>query len=385
MENTLSSRSRVTRAGVSLTALCLSLSPALAQKATPPSAPSPAPGKEETITLSPFTVAAETDRGYQALNTLSGTRLSSKLEDLGASITVVTKQQMEDLALLDINDVFRYEASTEGTDNFTTFNRNRSGGVNDQVQSDPQRSNRVRGITQAGQSVGGANTAWGNFSSNSNVPFDPYNIAAIEISRGPNSNLFGLGQAAGTVSVVPSQANPNRQVYNADLRFDSYGGHRESLNINTPLLPKKLALRVAAVNEAKGFVRKPSSERIHREFATVLYRPFQHTTIRASAERYHNAYRRPNTITARDTTAEWIAAGSPTWNPTTQMVTLANGTRLGPFAADTVSAPVPGVAGVNATVSTLPLGLIGGYNGFYAHPTVYVDGNAIRDFSVMKS
>ena len=73
--------------------------------------------------------------------TLSGTRLNSKLEDLGASITVVTKQQMLDTAVLDINDVFRYEASTEGTDNFTTFNRNRSGGVNDQVQSNPQQSN----------------------------------------------------------------------------------------------------------------------------------------------------------------------------------------------------------------------------------------------------
>ncbi len=335
--------------------------------------------------LSPFQVASDADKGYQALNTLSGTRLNSKLEDLGASITVVTKQQMEDMALLDINDVFRYEASTEGTDNFTTFNRNRSGGVNDQVQSDPQRSNRVRGITQAGQSVGGANTAWGNFSSNSNIPFDPYNIAAIEISRGPNSNLFGLGQAAGTVSVVPSQANPNRQVYNADLRFDSYGGHRESLNINTPLLPGKLGLRVATVNEAKGYIRKPSSERIDRQFATVLYRPFKNTVIRASAERYHDAYRRPNSITARDTTAEWNAAGRPTWDPTTQMVTLANGNRSGPFAADTVSAPVPGVAGVNATVSTLPLGLIGGYNGFYAHPTVYVDGNSIREFNVMKS
>ncbi|MCX6950571.1 MAG: TonB-dependent receptor plug domain-containing protein, partial [Verrucomicrobia bacterium] len=244
-----------------------------------------APIAEETIVLSPFQVSSDSDRGYQALNTLSGTRLNSKLEDLGASISVVTKQQMADLGQLDINDVFRYEASTEGTDNFTTFNRNRSGGVNDQVQSDPQQANRVRGITAAGQSAGGANTAWGNFTSNSKIPFDPYNIAAVEISRGPNSNLFGLGAAAGTVSVVPSQANPDRRSYSADLRFDSYGGHRESLNINTPLLPGKLALRVATVEESKGFIRKPSSERIDRQFATVLYRPFKNTMIRASAER----------------------------------------------------------------------------------------------------
>ena len=339
---------------------------------------------DEVVELSPFTVISD-DHGYQASNTLSGTRLNSKLEDLGASITVVTKQQMQDLASLDINDVFRYEASTEGTDNFTTFNRNRSGGVNDQIQSDPQRSNRVRGITQAGQSVGGANTAWGNFSSNSNIPFDPYNIAAIEISRGPNSNLFGLGQAAGTVSIVPTQANVDRRSYTADLRFDSYGGHRESLNINTPLWPGKLALRVAAVTEGKGFVRKPSSERIQREFATVLARPFKNTTFRASAERYVDKYRRPNTITPRDTTAEWKAAGSPTWDPTTQLVTLANGTQSGPFAADTTTVAIPGVAGVTTAPYAVPAGLIGGYNGFYAHPTVIVDNNAIQGFTITKT
>ncbi len=104
----------------------------LAAQTAPAPKPVTAPGtgpalSEETVMLSPFQVASDADKGYQALNTLSGTRLNSKLEDLGASITVVTKQQMLDTAVLDINDVFRYEASTEGTDNFTTFNRNRSG------------------------------------------------------------------------------------------------------------------------------------------------------------------------------------------------------------------------------------------------------------------
>jgi outer membrane receptor protein involved in Fe transport len=326
------------------------------------------PKKEEIVVISPFSVVAD-DRGYQALNTLSGTRLNSKLEDLGASITVVTKQQMLDTAVLDINDVFRYEASTEGTDNFTTFNRNRSGGVNDQVQSNPQQANRIRGVSTAGQNAGGANTAFGNFTSNNSIPFDLYNVAAIEISRGPNSNLFGLGAASGTVNVVPTEANPERFSFNTTLRGDSWGGHRESFNINQPILRGKLALRVAAVNESKGFTRKPSSERIDRQFGTILARPFKSTTIKATVERYHNDYRRPNSITARDTSAEWKASGSPTWDPLTQTVTLANGTRTSAITNDTL----------------LPAGLVGGYNGFYAHPTVYIDNNAITDFTVMKT
>jgi outer membrane receptor protein involved in Fe transport len=323
----------------------------------------------ETVVLSPFEVDASADRGYQAFNTLSGTRLNSKLEDLGASITVVTKQQMTDLGLLDINDVFRYEASTEGTDNFTTFVRNRTGGVGDQVQSDPQQANRIRGLGSAGTSGLGVNTAFGNFATNNAIPFDPYNIAAVEVSRGPNSNLFGLGAAAGTVNVVPTQANVDRRSYSADLRVDSFGGHRTSVNINTPLIPGKLALRLAGVNEHKGFVRKPSYERIHREFATVLARPFKNTTIRATAEHYHNDNRRPNSITPRDTTTEWKAGGSPTWDPTTQIVTFADGSKAGPFPSD----------------STLPAGLIGGYNGFYARPTVFWDDDEIQFFTVTKT
>ncbi|MBC7366674.1 MAG: TonB-dependent receptor plug domain-containing protein, partial [Undibacterium sp.] len=342
------------------------------------------PKKEEPIVLSPFSVVSD-DRGYQAMNTLSGTRLNSKLEDLGASITVVTKQQMLDTAVLDINDVFRYEASTEGTDNFTTFNRNRSGGINDQVASNPQQSNRIRGVSTSGQTAGGANTSFGNFESNNNIPFDLYNVDAIEVSRGPNSNLFGLGAASGTVNVVPNQANPDRQTFGATLRYDDRGGHRESLNLNQPLISGKLALRLAAVNEAKGFTRKPSSEKIKREYVTILARPFKNTMIRAAYERYENDYRRPNAITPRDTTTEWKAAGSPTWDPITQQATLANGTVTGPFAADSINVAIPGVAGPTAQVWQLPLGLIGGYNGFYAHPAVYVENNVVQFFSVQKT
>ena len=79
-----------------------------------------------------FQVAADTDRGYQALNTLSGTRLNSKLEDLGASITVITKQQLEDTNSRDLNDVFLYEANTEGSRNYTPIEVNRSG-IKDRV------------------------------------------------------------------------------------------------------------------------------------------------------------------------------------------------------------------------------------------------------------
>ncbi len=324
------------------------------------------PSSGEVVQLSPFQVAADADRGYQALNTLSGTRLNSKLEDLGSSITVVTMQQMVDTAVSDLNDVLLYEASTEGTGNFTQFTPNRNGGVGDNVASDPARANRIRGVGSAGTSGSGVNLAFGNKAINSKIPVDLYNIDAIEISRGPNSNLFGLGASAGTVNLVPSQANLTRATSSVSLRFDDWGGHRESLNISRPIIPGKLAARVAAVHESKGFTRKPSSERIDRIYATVTAQPFKNTTARVSFEKYDNFYRRPNSLTPRDTAVEWRAAGGPTWDPTTQIVTLGNGQRVGPF--------------TQAQDATLPIGLMGGGN-LSGKTMAFIENNAVQFFT----
>jgi len=45
--------------------------------------------------------------------------MNTNLADLGASVSVVTKQQFEDTASTDINDIFRYEVNTEGSLTYT--------------------------------------------------------------------------------------------------------------------------------------------------------------------------------------------------------------------------------------------------------------------------
>ena len=51
---------------------------------------------EEIYTLSPFAVSAAEETGYYATSTLAGTRLKTELGDLPNSITVATKEFMED-------------------------------------------------------------------------------------------------------------------------------------------------------------------------------------------------------------------------------------------------------------------------------------------------
>ncbi len=209
-----------------------------------------------TVTLSPFEVT-ESNTGYLATNTMSGTRLNTKLEDLGSSISVVTKQQMMDFAMLDINDVFAYEAGAESADSYTDFDVNRKGYITDKVMTDRQSSNRLRGI-------GAANVSRSGFAVSGRVPVDPIDIDAIEISRGPNSNLFGLGEGSGTVNMVAASANLNRAITTTQVRFDSIDGWRTSFDLNRPLIRGKLAARVSGVYQHDEDPQKPSGMNTRR-------------------------------------------------------------------------------------------------------------------------
>lgn len=315
---------------------------------------------DEAIVLSPFVVDSSADRGYYAANTLSGTRLNTKLEDLGASITVVTKQQMEDFALLDINDVFLYEANTEGTGNFTDFSIDRNGNVSENVSTDPNRANRIRGI-------GSPNRARNNFRTSGRMPIDPINTDALEISRGPNSSIFGLGTPAGTVNTIAATGNVSRDFNSVQFRVDSVGGTRGSIDVNRVLIPNKLAVRASMVLQADEFERKPSFSRTKRYNAMVQYRPFKFTTLRASWERYDNKARRPNAILPRDGVTYWLESGRPTWDPTTWTVTRNGVKTVVPFNSNQGRETTALGAGLNSPGTTV-----------YARGNLFIDDAGIQ-------
>jgi hypothetical protein len=300
----------------------------------------PKKGEEETLELSPFRVTTERDSGYYAENTLAGSRLNSNIGDLAAAITIVTKQQLEDTASLDINDVFRFEAGTEGSSSYTPVVTDRGTAKdtvagytlgNDGGTTTNAQSNRVRGL--------GAPDAGMNFySSNSRVPFDSYNTQSIEINRGPNSMLFGLGSPAGIVNQSTAQAAFNRNTNTVQLRTDHNGSQRASLAINRSLIEDKLAIYVAALYDNRQFERKPSYDVYRRQYGALSFRPFKNTMIRGFAENYRNAANRPNFQTPRDFVTPWLQAGRPVYDSSTRMITvLDTGVVKGPYTASAAS------------------------------------------------
>jgi len=283
---------------------------------------------EQAVVLSPFEVK-EDGKGYFATNTMSGTRLSTKLEDLASSISVVSKEQMADLAMLNINDIFAYTPGTEGTGTFTDFSVDRNGSPIDNSERDPNSANRIRG-------VGAANISLGNYETSGRVPVDPLTIDAVEISRGPNSSVFGIGSPAGTLNMVPASAQLTRNLAQVQLRADSFDGFRSSLDVNRVLRPGQLALRVSGAYQHDGYVRKPSGTDTTRLNGMVKFRPFKPTTLSAGYSYYNSHGNRPNATMPLDAVSGWKAAGSPTWDPVTTTAHL-NGAAI-PFTGALVPA-----------------------------------------------
>ena len=336
---------------VALLAACAALgfTPASAQSVPEPEK-KPDAAKETAIVLTPFTVNTSKDKGYFAENTLAGSRLNTNLSDLAASITVVTKQQMDDTASLDINDVFKYEASTEGSGSYTPSIVDRgtakdsiagySFGNNGDSSTNAQ-ANRVRGLAAPDAAIN-------NFPTNNRIPFDSYNTQSVEITRGPNSLLFGLGTPAGIVNQTSAQAALNRDNNQVVMRTDQYGSFRTSLTMNRSVIKDKLAVYGAFLYNDQQFQRKPSRDLTRRQYGAVTFKPFAKTVLRGFAENYENHANRPNSLTPRDFVTPWFASGRPAYDPTTRMITVLDTNRVvGPYVSN-INSP-----GYNAAVNTV--------------------------------
>ncbi|HVW20351.1 MAG TPA: TonB-dependent receptor plug domain-containing protein [Opitutaceae bacterium] len=303
----------------------------------PPPARQAAPAAETVVKLSPFEVNSSQDQGYFTANTLAGTRLNTNIGDLAGSITVVTKEQLEDTNSYDINDVMRFEANTEGASTYTPVtgtNATERGNVTDLLSGAggnilSGQVNAYGNASTAGQrvrGVGSPDNEEDNFFALSRIPFDAYNTQSVEVDRGPNSIIFGSGSPAGIVNQSRAEAVLDKFGGEARVAVSSWGGFRESLNLNVPLLHDTLALYAAQLYDSKGFEQKPSSNLTRRQYVALTANPFKthKTKIKLSFENYSNYANNPDTITPADYVTPWLASGRPVWNPITETVTYLN-------------------------------------------------------------
>jgi outer membrane receptor protein involved in Fe transport len=274
-----------------------------------------APGDENVVVLSPFVVTAEDQEGYHATSTLAGSRIKTELKDVAASITVLTKEFLNDISAADINDVLAYTATGEGARDFTS-SRNSLGRPTDDIAENPFSSNRLRGLSQA-ESLRDYFYTINNW-----IGFDTYNLDEVTISRGPNSALAGLGSPAGVINYSPQIANFSRERSSVSFRFGSFGDVRATVNSNVVATEDVLAFRLAAVVANRGFKQKPSHNKDRRLYFTTTYKPWERTTIRASYEIAKVKANNPNSLTPEDGITQWLELGSPVYDSSVTGATI---------------------------------------------------------------
>lgn len=71
----------------------------------------------KAIVLSVFEVNSDKETGYSALSTMTGTRTNERLLDLPNSISVMTKEFLEDIAIDNFIDAVDFATNAENTFN----------------------------------------------------------------------------------------------------------------------------------------------------------------------------------------------------------------------------------------------------------------------------
>ncbi len=264
------------------------------------SSASPASPKDETVLeLSPFVTTAAADRGYAATSSLAGTRIRTDLRDIANAISVVTSDFMKDVNATDSASLLVYTANTETAGSGGNYSGGSLNGTFiDQVgpARAPQNNSRVRGLASADLTRDYFPTT---------MVFDSYNTERVEISRGPNATLFGLGSPGGIINnqlVRPTLKNKNR----VEFGLGSFGTQRAVADFDRVLIPGVFGLRVALLDENAKFQQNYTHEKDRRIFASLHLSPFKDGTLRASFERGNIDANRPRTNSPRDTLTKWF-------------------------------------------------------------------------------
>lgn len=263
-----------------------------AQTASPVPTPTT---QEEAIVLSPFTVNTSLDQGYVATQTMSGTRLATNLRDVASVVSPITTDYLKDIDATNLQQAILF---TPGTDEDPRpYNS----------QSNNPVSTRIRGFVMTGNSQ--------NFFP-SHITIDRYNIDRIDINRGANSILYGIGSPGGGFSANTKNAQ-FRNFGEVETRWDEFKSSRYTLDLNQQLVTKRVAIRVAALTQDEKQFRAPASNKEKRLYVAanlnLLKRESYEANLRLQGERQYSRASVANWQTPVDYISAWTAAGSPIW------------------------------------------------------------------------
>jgi iron complex outermembrane receptor protein len=185
-----------------LLALALGLTATLAAQ-TAPAAPRPA--TEDTIQLSAFSVVADENRGYAPSETLTGSRVATKIIDLPYTVNVLTSEFLEDFGIFELSDNVVQIGGFTGLDVGGQFN--------------------LRGFNSTSQLRDGF-FRLGRYGSS--------NVDRMEIIKGSNAAIYGRTSPGGMLNMI-SKSPKSRESQRLLLNYGDEGTQRVTIEATGPV------------------------------------------------------------------------------------------------------------------------------------------------------
>ncbi len=263
---------------------------------------------EDIYLLSPFVIETEEDIGYLATSTLAGTRIKTNLSDIATSISVITEEFLEDTGSDNVAELLVYTTNTEvaglgGNVSLSDLTGNDEASDQRAVRS-VNSQQRLRGLAPADLTRNFFETG---------IPFDSYNTQRVEINRGANAALFGLGSPAGIINNTLKVANFNDETVISGA-IGSFGSKRSVLDVNRQIIEDKLAIRAIGLYDDNKYRQDPAFRRDKRIFATTTYTTeffedsdfLDATTVRVNFEYGSISSNNPRILPPTDKVTPWF-------------------------------------------------------------------------------
>ncbi|MFY9073852.1 TonB-dependent siderophore receptor [Malaciobacter mytili] len=185
---------------------------------------------------------------FDSMNTATRLNLSSK--ETPQSISVVTNEQINDMAMDNISDAVKSVVGLSST------------------TSDSERSSfSARGFDISNYQIDGVAVSWTGGYNTGETQQDLTIYDRVEVVRGANGLISGAGDPSAAINLVRKHANSKEFKGNITLQGGSWDKYKASLDVSTPLTKDgKVRARIAASYEDR-----ESFEDYYKNKKTVLY------------------------------------------------------------------------------------------------------------------
>ncbi len=217
-------------------------------------------------TMSAFEIKSDKDQGYLRTNSVTATRINMAIQNIPISVSVMSKDFLDDSNIRSITDILRYSSSGSGDNRFAMARPSNS--------ATPQGAFTLRGFPINSLLRNGVSRYIG---------YNVNNVDRVEIVKGPASVFFGAGYPGGVINYITKQPVFGKIPTTLSYTVGDNNVNRVLLDNNTQL-SKKAAMRIVGSWENSSGARNFEYNKTNSLTANISFIPFDSGKVKLTAE-----------------------------------------------------------------------------------------------------